>query len=63
MLSLLVTLLVVLCVGGVMYWIVQMLPLPAPIKQVALVVVAIILLVWLLQVVGLFGHPWRVPIR
>lgn len=64
MLSLLLTLLIVCLVVGVFYWIVTLLPLPAPAKQVAMVICAIILLVWMLGVVfGVDGVPWRLQLR
>lgn len=63
MLSFLISILAVLIVGGLLYWLVQMLPLPPQIKQIALVVVVLILIVWLLQILGVFGPPWRVHLR
>lgn len=42
MITLLVNILVVLMVLGLFYWVVTMIPLPPPVRQVAMVVVAVI---------------------
>lgn len=63
MISLLITILIVALIVGVIYYCVTLLPIPAPIKQIALVVCALIFLIWLLNVLGLVGGtPWRFPI-
>ena len=53
----LVSLLIYLLIGGVIvyvvYWIVGMLSLPEPVKQAALLIVALVVLLWLLRVFGL----------
>lgn len=55
--SVLVNLLIYLLVGGlivyVVYWIIGMLSIPLQAKNIILVVVAIIVLLWLLRVFGL----------
>jgi hypothetical protein len=64
MIGLLVTLLIILLIFSVVYWVAGMIPLPPPVKNIALVVIAVILLIWLVSVllpfagggVG-FGHP------
>jgi hypothetical protein len=49
----LIQLLIYLLVGGlivyVVYWIIGMIDLPAPVKNVIVVIVAIIVLLWLLR--------------
>ena len=62
MLSLLVTVLVMCIIFGLIWWILSLIPLPAPFGQVARVVVACIFAIWLIYLllgmtgVGL-GHP------
>lgn len=58
MLSLLVMLLFALVVGSILYWIVSLLPLAPPLKQVALVIVALIVLVMVLHAFGVVGPRW-----
>jgi hypothetical protein len=61
MLSLLVTILIMCLVFGLIWWIITLIPLPAPFAQVARVVIAVIFLIWviylLLPMAGGFGHP------
>ena len=47
MISLLVTILVVLIVLALCWWILTQLPLPPPIKQIATVVIVVIFVIWL----------------
>jgi hypothetical protein len=53
----LISLLIYLLIGGLIIWVVYyilgMLTLPQPVKQIILVVVAIIALLWLLRTFGL----------
>ena len=49
----LIQLLVVIIVLGLLYWLVTLLPLPAPFKPIALAVVVLIAIVWLLSFAGL----------
>ncbi len=59
MVSLLMRLLVILVIGSIGYWIVTL--LPQPIRQVGLIILAILLLVLLLQALGhVGGRPWFV---
>ena len=59
MLSLLVTLLMVCLFASVVYWLITFLPLPQPLKQIAIVVLVLIVLVVMLQSLGLGGgRPW-----
>jgi len=50
MLSLLVSLLIGLIIVGLLWWVLQQIPLPPPIKQVANVVVIVIAVIWLIYV-------------
>jgi hypothetical protein len=62
--SLLIYLMILCLVFGVVYYIITLIPLPAPFRQIALLVLALIfllvLLSWLLPFVGeppLWGRP------
>lgn len=58
LISLLVGLLVFAIVGGLVYWLVTLLPLPQPFKNIAIVAVVLILIVVLLVWIsrtGIFG--------
>lgn len=58
MISLLITLIIVVIVVGVLFWILSMLPIPQPWLNVAKVLIALVLLIWLLSyLVPLSGHP------
>lgn len=61
MLSLLITLLVVVIVLGLAWWIISMIPLPEPARQivtVVFVVIAALILIWLLlSIPGVAPHP------
>lgn len=52
-------LLVMVIVLGLIYWIVTLLPLPAPFKNVALVIILVICLLYLLAI--LFGAAQPMP--
>lgn len=60
MISILVTLLVLCLIFGLAFWIIGLIPLPAPFAQVAKVVLAVIFLIviiyMLLPLAGM-GHP------
>lgn len=47
--SLLISLLVAVLVFGLIYWVISIIPLPPPFRTVALVIMAVIALVWLLE--------------
>jgi hypothetical protein len=49
----LVGLLVAVIVAGLIYWLITMLPLPAPFKTIAIVVFILICILWLLGGSGL----------
>jgi len=52
----LVSLLVLVLVCGLIYWLIAyVLPLPAPFKTVALVILVVIIILWLLGQVGYLG--------
>lgn len=58
MISLLITLIIVVIVVGVLFWILSMLPIPQPWLNVAKVLIALVLLIWLLSyLVPFAGHP------
>lgn len=48
MFGLLIDIIVLCIVGGLLYWIISLLPLPQPFKQIAMVAMLLILLLWLL---------------
>jgi len=52
----LISLLVTIIVLGLLYYIVTLLPLPQPFKQIALVIFILIAVVWLLSYIP--GVPW-----
>ena len=62
MIALLINILILCIVGGIVYWIVSLLPLPAPFKRIAIVVLLLIFLLialsWLTGWGG--GPPWHV---
>lgn len=49
MVSLLISLLIFCLIAGLVYWVIGLLPLPPVIRQIALVVFAIVALIWLLE--------------
>jgi uncharacterized protein YhhL (DUF1145 family) len=49
MLSLLVSLLILCLIGYVVFYIIGLLPLPQPIKNIALIIFGIIVIIYLLQ--------------
>lgn len=61
MITLLIYVLVLLIIMGLAYWVLQMIPLPPPIRQIALVVFAVICAIVLIYLLlGLVDGP---PIR
>jgi hypothetical protein len=64
MLSLLVTILVMCLIFGLIWWILSLIPLPAPFGQVARVVCAIIFVIWLLYLLLPFAgfHGFGGPV-
>ena len=58
MISVLVTILVLCLIFGLIWWIITLIPLPAPFGQVARVVVAVLfLLIVLYELLPLINHP------
>ena len=49
------TIIVLLIVGAVVWWIVTLLPLPQPVKNIALAVMALLALLWFLGNTGVLG--------
>lgn len=62
MVGLLFSLLIIVIVAAILYAIVQALPLAQPFKNIALILGLLIILVWVLSVVGIWGPGWRVHI-
>jgi hypothetical protein len=60
----LITLLVYLCILAIVWWVINMLPLPPPFKLVASVIFAIIAILMLLNLVdgGGFGLGYHRPL-
>lgn len=59
-----ISVVLVLCVVGfILYLALTFIPMPAPFRQVIIVVVTIALILWLLQVFGLVGHLGNVRLR
>ena len=61
--SVLVTILVMCIIFGLIWWVITMIPLPAPFAQVARVVIAVIFIIWMIYLLlplagGGFGHPY-----
>jgi hypothetical protein len=52
----LITLLVAVIVAGILYWIVTLLPLPQPFKNIAICILLLIFLLWLLSFAGVKPH-------
>jgi hypothetical protein len=64
MIGLLVSVLIACIIFGLLYWLITMIPLPAPFAQVARVILAVIFVIWIIYVLlGLtggslgYGHP------
>ena len=46
--GILISLLILVIVAGIVYWIVTLLPLPQPFKNIVIVILLLILLLWIL---------------
>lgn len=58
--ELLIQLVVFLVIGGLIYYLVTLLPLPEPIKTIVMVLMVLILIIFLLNAMGTFGgFAWR----
>jgi hypothetical protein len=53
--SALISLLVLVVIFGIVYWVVQQIPLPPPIRLAVIVIFAVIAIVWLLKFFGGFS--------
>jgi hypothetical protein len=51
----LVTLLVAVVVAAIVYWIVTLIPLPQPFKNIILAILGLLFVLWILQTTGVFG--------
>ncbi len=51
----LVTILVLVLVAGIVYWIISILPIPSPFREIALAILGVILIIILLSEVGLIS--------
>lgn len=58
----LIGLLVLVLILGLLYWLIQLLPIPEPFKKIALVILILICVLWLLSALGLIGGL-TTPIR
>lgn len=56
----LVGLLVVVIIAGLLFWLVQTLPIPQPWKNIALVIVVLIVIFWLLGAIGVLPQGIRI---
>jgi hypothetical protein len=57
MISILLTLIVVIVVVGILFYILSLLPVPQPWLNIAKVLVALIVLIWLISYITPIGHP------
>jgi hypothetical protein len=58
-----ITVLLVICVVGVLLWLVNSyIPMDAKIKRILNIVVVIVLVVWLLRVFGVWGYLTRLTV-
>lgn len=48
----LISLLVAVVVAGLLFWVATLLPIPQPFKNIALIIVALILIYWIASVGG-----------
>jgi hypothetical protein len=54
----LITLLIAVIVAGLIYWLLTMLPIPQPFKNVVMIIFIVICIIWLLGVSGIAGSHW-----
>lgn len=59
----LVTLVVVLVIVGVALYLVNLIPMAAPIKTIINVLVVLVVCIWILQQIGLLGSLHTISIR
>lgn len=63
MISLLIYLVVILLIFSVLWWVLNQLTLPQPVRMVAVVIFALVVVVFLLNLVGGFGGIHGLPLR
>lgn len=63
MIGLLISLVILLVVCAVVYWLIQYLGLPPIVQKVAVVVMVLFALIWLLSAVGFIGWGQPVAVR
>jgi hypothetical protein len=54
----LLELLIAVIVMGLLYWLVTLLPIPQPFKNIAIVIIVLICILWLLSFTGLLSPYW-----
>lgn len=59
----LISLLVAVIVMGLVYYCITLLPIPQPFKNIAIILLVIICILWLLGLTGVFVGPWGGGIR
>lgn len=56
--DLLLTLLIFILIFGLIYWVTTLIPLPGPMRQIVIVILAVIAIIYLLGMLfGGFPHP------
>jgi hypothetical protein len=58
--GILFSILIMVIVLGLIYWIVTMLPLPEPFKQIAIVIVVVMCLIYLISLLTGYAGPFPV---
>jgi hypothetical protein len=58
MISILISLLILVIVVAIIFWVLSLLPIPAPWSNIARAIVGLIVLIWVLgYLLPLIGHP------
>ena len=58
MISILISLLILVIVVAIIFWVISLLPIPAPWSNIARAIVGLIVLIWVLgYLLPLIGHP------
>lgn len=55
--GILVSLLILVLVAAIVYWIVQLMPIPQPFKNIVIVILLLIFLIQLLGLLGVYSGP------
>jgi len=61
--STLISLLVFVLIAGLIYYIIQLFPIPQPFKNIVLAIFLLVLLLQLLHMLGFYGGPVFVGLR